>query len=416
MTQEIEQIFKTESSRVLASLMRILGDLDLAEEALQEAVLLALSKWPDEGVPENAYSWLVSAGKFRAIDVIRRAKRGKELLSDGLGLVVPEITPEITLEKIEEQYLEKSSVDDDVLRLIFYCCHPQVSLESRIALSLRELCGLSVKEIARAFLTSDENIKKRITRAKRVFRKEDVLFEMPRGDRLHQRLDAVRNVIYLIFNEGYSPGESELKQKELTLEAIHLCRQLVGLLPDSESCGLLALLLIQESRKKARLSPQGDIIPLEDQDRALWNQELINEGLELLHQAMMSGRMGSYGLQAAIASVHAVSDSVENTQWDLIIGYYDMLLSINPSPVIELNRAAAVGMMEGPQAALDIIQSLEQDPKLSRFYILYSLKAEFLKRLGLKEEAIIAYERSIEFVSSEPERKYLRQQVKNISK
>ncbi len=409
--REIEKIYKVESGRVLASLIRILGDLDVAEESLQEAFFVALKKWPKEGLPKNPYSWLVSVGKFKAIDAIRRAGRGQELIAENLSLE----REDHDQGDCALQYVDGHLVEDDQLRLIFYCCHPLLPLDSRIALSLREVCGMSTEEIARAYLSSYEAMKKRIARAKALIKEKKVPFEIPSQAELTRRLDAVLHVIYLIYNEGYSAtsGEDHIRT-ELTAEAIYLSRTLVKLIPSPESLGLLALCLLQDSRREARVTDKGDLIPLEQQDRTRWNQELITEGLQLIHGAVMSGRLGIYSLQAAIASVHAVAESVQHTQWDLIIGYYDMLLSINPSPVIELNRAIAVGMHDGPQAALAIIERLQENEKLGSSHIIYSARAEFSKRLGLKDEAIKAYERALELVRQEPEKRYLQQQLTNI--
>jgi RNA polymerase sigma-70 factor (ECF subfamily) len=406
--KEIEKIYKSESGRVLSSLVRILRNFDLAEEAKQEAFSIALEKWPKEGIPKNPYSWLISAGKFKAIDSLRRAKRGREIVSEKF----PQ-NDSFT----EDPILENDLVDDDQLRLIFFCCHPLLSLDSRIALSLRDVCGMTTEEIARAYLVSFETIKKRISRAKILFREKEIPYEIPAGSELKNRMDAVLHVIYLIFNEGYSAssGDDHIR-KELTDEAIYLCRKLVELISTPESLGLLALLLLQESRRTSRVTEQGDIIPLEKQDRSLWDQNLIREGLELINQAVMSGRLGSYTLQAAIASVHAVADSLQNTRWDIIIGYYDMLLSINPSPVIELNRAIAVGMHEGPEAGLVIINDLLEKGRLDSYHLIYSAKADFSKKLGLIEDAVRAYKTAIELARQEPERRYLEKQLSEIIK
>ena len=408
---EIEKLYKTEHGRVLACLIRILGDLDLAEEALQEAFFVAMEKWPIDGIPKNPYSWLVSVGKFKAIDTIRRVGRGKELLLE--QLVVEQ--ENYDAQSIVEQELEKHSIEDDQLRLIFYCCHPLLPLDSRIALSLREVCGMSTKEIASAYLVSFETIKKRISRAKALIKEKNFDYEIPSRAELSNRIDAVLRVIYLIFNEGYtaSSGEDYIR-KELTAEAIFLSRKLVELLPSPESLGLLALLLLHDSRRDSRVTDDGDIIPLEHQDRSTWKQDLIREGVQLIHQAVMSGRLGPYTLQAAIASVHALADSVQNTQWDLIVDYYNMLMSVNPSPVVELNRAIAVGMHEGPKAGLTIIESLLLENRLSSYHIIYAAKADFLKRLGLIDEAINAYQHAIELVKQEPELRYLEKQLASI--
>ena len=409
---EVGRIYKKESSRVLASLIRILGDLDLAEDALQEAFSVAMETWPLEGLPKNSYAWLVSTGKFKAIDSIRRLGRGNELLAEQFSLNDKKLTQGY----VEQLDWDTNFVEDDQLRLIFYCCHPLLPLDSRIALSLREVCALSTAEIARAYLVSIETIKKRITRAKALIKEKNIPYEIPSKSELSNRMDAVLRVIYLIFNEGYSAssGEDHIRQ-ELTGEAIYLSRHLVDISPTPENMGLLALLLLQDSRREARATEDGDLIPLENQDRSLWNQHLIREGVQLIHHSVMSGRLGPYTLQAAIASVHAVADSVQNTQWELIIGYYDMLLSIHPSPVIEMNRAIAVGMHEGPEAGLTIINHLLKNEKLSAYHLIYAVQAEFSKKLGVIDDAIEAYQRAIELVSQEPEKRYLIKQLAEIS-
>lgn len=405
---EIAKIYKFESGRVLSGLVRILGSYDIAEEAMQTAFKIALEKWPEEGIPKNPYSWLISTGRFKAIDWIRREKRGQELLAENFSF---------NKGYSEPQVFEKHMVEDDQLRLIFFCCHPALPLDSRIALCLRDFCGMTTKEVARAYLVSNEAIKKRISRAKALFREKNIPYEIPTRSELSNRLNAVLHVIYLIFNEGYSASSGEDRiRKELMDEAIYLSCKLVDLIATPESLGLLALLLLQESRRESRTTESGDIIPLEQQDRSLWNQHLIREALQLIHQAIMSGRLGPYTLQAAIASVHAVAESVENTQWDLIIDYYDMLLSINPSPVVELNRAIAVAMQEGPKAGLSIINQLLKEGNLDSYHLIYSAKADFSRRLGFTNEAIKAYKRAIELVRQEPERKYLQQQLSNMLK
>ncbi len=408
---EIGKIYKSESGRVLASLIRILGDLDLAEEALQDAFYKALEKWPKEGIPKNPYSWLVSAGKFKAIDSIRRLGRGKELFPEKLSLEKEDLDGDF----IDPQDWENILIEDDQLRLIFYCCHPLIPLDSRIALSLKEVCGMSTDEIAQAYLVSFETIKKRISRAKALIKEKKIPYEIPSKAEVTRRTDAVLHVIYLIYNEGYSASSGEVHiRRELTEEAIFLSRKLVELSSSPESLGLLALLLLQESRRESRVTKNGDLIPLENQDRSLWDKKLIREGVQLIQHAVMSGRLGPYTLQAAIASVHTLADSVQNTQWNLIIGYYDMLLTINTSPVVELNRAIAVGMHEGPEAGLAIIQRLLKNKELDSYHIIYSAQAELLKRLGRKKEAIKAYKQALELVHQEPEERYLKKQLSKI--
>lgn len=403
----ISQIYKSESGRVLATLIRILGDFHRAEEAMQEAFSVALEKWPKEGIPKNPYSWLVSTGKFKAIDAIRRVKRGRELMEENALLSTGNDADDPEFDLLE----------DDQLRLIFFCCHPVLPLDARIALALRDVCAMRTEEIARAYLLPTETIKKRISRAKALFRDKNIPFEIPPKSEMAGRLNAVLHVIYLIFNEGYAAtaGDNHLR-KELTDEAIFLCRKLVALTPAPEGMGLLALLLIQEARRESRVTEDGELIALEAQDRTRWHRGLINEGISFIQQAIMSGRLGPYTLQAAIASVHAVADSLENTQWDLIVGYYDMLLTIQPSPIISLNRAIAVGMKDGPEAGIALIDALAGDARLKSHHLTYAARADFLKRLNSKDDAIEAYEKAIELCQSGPERRYLEKQLAEILK
>ncbi len=407
----IGKIFKSESGRVLASLIRILGDLQLAEDALQDAFAIAIEKWPTEGIPKNPGAWLISAGKFRAIDAIRRIGRGQELIAEQLYLD----EEHAKADSVAPVEWERHIIEDDQLRLIFFCCHPMLPLDSRIALALREVCGMSTLEIARAYLVPIETIKKRITRAKGLIKEKKIPYEIPATPELSARMSAVLHVIYLVFNEGYSAssGEDHLRMA-LTEEAIFLSRQLVALIATPESLGLLALLLLQESRREARTTKAGDLIPLEEQDRMLWDQALIQEGVLLMQTAVQSGRLGPYTLQAAIASVHALADSVENTQWALIINYYDMLLAIHPSPVVALNRAIAVGMHEGPEIGLALIDELMADKKLGFYPVIYAAQADFCKKLGLKDKAINAYQQAIALARQEPEKRYLKKQLSNM--
>ena len=406
--QDIGKIYKTESAKVLASLTRILGDLDLAEEALQEAFIAATEQWPVEGIPNKPSAWLISTGRFKAIDSLRRIGRGRELIAEQ-----PAIHGDTISHNTEpwEQHL----IEDEQLRLIFLCCHPQLPLHARIALALREVCALPVNEIARAFLVPTDTIKKRLSRAKALIREKHIPYEIPARDELNHRMAAVLQVIYLVFNEGYcaSAGDNLLR-RELTKEAIFLNRKLVELSTEPENLGLLALLLLQESRNRARVTDNGDLIPLEHQDRSLWNKPLIAEGLQFLETALLSGRLGPYTLQAAIASVHAQADSVANTQWELIVGYYDMLLSIQASPVIALNRAIALGMLNGPEAGLSAVENIMDDKKLQGYHLTYAAQADFYKQLGLKEKAIRAYQQALERVQQEPEKRYLKKQLAEI--
>ena len=404
----INDIYKTDAPKVLATLLRLLGDYNLAEDAMQEAFSIALEKWPSEGVPENPYSWLVSTGRFKAIDHIRRLKNGQELASNNLeNKQLYHTQPEPDTNLIEE----------DQLRLIYLCCHPLLPLESRTALALRDVCGMKTGEIARAFLVPFETIKKRITRAKQVFTKNNIPFEIPNRKEITARSQSVLQVIYLIFNEGYSAstGKKHIRE-DLTAEAIYLCRKLLDLNPSPEVQGLLALMLIQESRKYSRITSKGAIIPLEHQDRALWNEQLIKEGIELIHKSAMSGQMGYYSLQAAIASVHATAKNFENTRWDIIVQYYNMLLEIHPSPIIEMNKAIAVGMKNGPEAGLAILNELIQNKKLEGYHSIYTAKAEFLLKINSIEEAITCYRKALSLTQQEAEQSYLQNKISKILK
>lgn len=404
----VAAIYQQESARVLAGLIRIIGDLELAEDALQEAFYQAMESWPQQGIPDNPYGWLISVGKFKAIDQLRRLKRGRELIAE--KLLIDEEEADATKD------WDKHLIEDDQLRLIFYCCHPAIPLDARITLALRETCGMSTAEIARAYLVSDETMKKRLSRAKHIIKQKQIPFEISGHAELNQRLSAVLHVIYLIYNEGYSAssGEHVLRQ-ELSEQAIFLCRQLVGLLPASEVHGLLALMLIQESRRDARVDRYGDLIPLEEQDRALWHRPLIEEGIALINTAIMSGRLGPYTLQAAIASVHAQAESVESTRWDLILGYYDMLLAITPSPIIELNRAIVIGMRDGPEAGLRLLDGLMENKVLADYHLMYAARADLLKRQGCMAEAVDAYEQALARVQQAPEARYLKRQLEKIA-
>ncbi|MEQ9363367.1 MAG: sigma factor-like helix-turn-helix DNA-binding protein, partial [Leptospirales bacterium] len=369
---------------------------------------------------DNPHAWLVSVGKFKAIDALRRMKRSRELLVENyvescFGSLAGAETGLVALEggvAPEEPAWETHVVEDDQLRLICYCCHPGLPLDARIALALREVCGMLTDEIARAYLTSPETIKKRISRAKALIKSKKIAYEIPSKGELPPRLAAVQHVIYLIFNEGYcaSAGEEHIR-KELTDEALYLGRQLLNLAPTAESRGLLALMLLQESRRETRVDDQGDLVALADQDRSRWNRGLIRAGVESLQQAMLSGRLGPYSLQAAIASVHALAESVEATAWDVVVGYYDMLLKIQPAPVIEMNRAIAVGMGAGAAAGLAILDRLHADASLASYHPLHAARAEFLKRLDRRGEAVQAYEQAIALTRQGPEARYLRKQL-----
>lgn len=403
----IAEAFRSERRRVLATLVRLLGDLDLAEEALQEAFEIAAQRWHESGVPENPRAWLISTARFRGIDELRRRTRGdavvRELADAGSEPV-----------SVEDRH---GAVQDDQLRLLFICCHPALPTEARVALALRVVCGLSTDEIARGFLVSSETMKRRITRAKAHLRDQRVEYEIPTRDQLGDRLGGVLQVIYLVFNEGYSAsaGDEHIR-RELTRQALILSRLVVELLPNPEALGLLALLLLHESRSDARVDARGDIIPLEAQDRSRWRRDLIHEATGHLEAAFLSGRIGPYSVQAAIASVHAAAESVETTNWALIVDYYDMLSILQPGPVIQLQRAVALGMRDGPEVGLARVDELLEGGALDRYHSIHAIRADFARRLGRRTVAAEAYRRAIELAQQEPERRYLRRRLEETSK
>jgi RNA polymerase sigma-70 factor (ECF subfamily) len=405
----IAEIYTAESRRVLATLIRLLGDFDRAEEALQEAFSAALTEWPRSGIPRNPRAWLVSTGKFKGIDAIRRQGRGSELilqqaLEDDRAFVAPD-------------EWDGNVVEDDQLRLVFTCCHPALSIDTRIALSLRAICGLTTDEIARAFLVSAGTMKRRISRAKATIREQQIPYEVPPQSELAGRLDAVLHVTYLVYNEGYSATSgSEHQRRSLAQQAALLGRLIADLLPEPEATGLLALLLLHESRSEARTDVRGNLIPLEEQDRTLWDRELIAEANELVRRSFMSGRLGSYVLQAAIASVHAAADSVESTNWEVIVGYYDMLSKLQDSPVVTLNRAIAVGMRDGPAAGLAIVDELLETKAVANYHPAHAARADLALRAGFPAEARESYQLALELVRQEPERRYLEERLARISK
>jgi RNA polymerase sigma-70 factor (ECF subfamily) len=390
----LEQIYRRESRRVFATLVRLLGDFDLAEEALQEAFRAALEQWPREGVPSNPRAWLVSAGRFKAIDAIRRQERFSYV-------------DEETLEAFPaEPEAEREGIEDDRLRLIFTCCHPALAPEAQVALTLREVCGLTTEEIARAFLSSAPTLAQRIVRAKSKIRDARIPYEVPGRDALPERLDAVLRVIYLVFNEGYSASSgASVTRGELSQEAIRVGRLLVELLPEAEAMGLLALMLIQESRRTARSRSDGELVLLEDQDRSLWDRALIAEGVELTTRALKTRMFGPYCLQAAIAAVHAEAPRTSDTDWSEIIGLYDVLSRLDPSPVVALNRAVAVAMRDGAEAGLALVDALL--PELEGYHLAHAARADLCRRAGRKAEAIASYEKALALSRQEPERRFL---------
>ena len=395
LSSTIETLYRAESGRVLATLARLLGDLDLAEEAMQEAFAAALESWPRTGVPEKPRPWLISTARFKAIDRIRRRAHFDRTQRD-FALYMEA--------RINQAALEDEEIEDDRLRLIFTCCHPVLPPEGQVALTLREICGLTTEEIARAFLVTPATLAQRIVRAKAVIRDRAIPYQVPSSQELSARLGNVLLVVYLIFNEGYS---AETTSAELSREAIRLGRLLLGLLPEPEVMGLLGLMLLHESRRAARTSSDGNLILLEQQDRSLWNRDQIAEGISLTENALRSRRFGAYTLQAAIAAVHVESSSTASTDWRQITLLYDQLLRIQPSPVVELNRAVAVAMCEGPEHGLALINDLLAREQLSHYHLAHSARADLCRRLGQIPEARASYEKALALVSQEPERRFL---------
>jgi RNA polymerase sigma-70 factor (ECF subfamily) len=400
--EQVEAVYRAESRRVLATLIRLLGDFDLAEEALHEAFRAALEQWPRDGLPANPVAWLVSTGRFKAIDAIRRQARFAAL---------EEIDePASSGDDAAEQ--ESDAVEDDRLRLIFTCCHPALSPEAQVAMTLRELCGLTTEEIARAFLTPPATLAQRIVRAKAKIRDSRIPYQVPKAAELPERLDAALRVIYLVFNEGYAASSGEfLTRSDLSGEAIRLGRLLIELLPEPEVVGLLALMLLHESRRAARTSPTGDLVLLEDQNRSLWNRDQIAEGVALVERALGSRRFGPYTLQAAIAAVHAEAPNAGLTDWSQIVGLYDVLVRVEPSPVVELNRAVAVAMRDGPKAGLALIDAILARGHLSDYHLAHAARADLCRRLGKTAEARASYKRALGLAQQEPERRFLERRL-----
>jgi RNA polymerase sigma-70 factor (ECF subfamily) len=402
--QAVDAVYRAESRRVLATLIRLLGDFDRAEEALHDAFAAALEKWPRDGVPANPRSWLVSTGRFKAIDAIRRRARFDARQAD--------VAEQMYAAATEPVEFDGDGVEDDRLRLVFTCCHPALSPDAQIALTLREVCGLTTEEIARAFLAPAPTLAQRIVRAKAKIRAARIPYEVPALADLPARLDAVLHVVYLVFNEGYSASSgASLTRADLSGEAIRLGRLLAELLPEPEVFGLLALMLLHESRRAARTSPDGELVLLADQDRALWDGAMIAEGCALVERALRSRRFGPYTLQAAIAAVHAEAGTAEETDWAQIVGLYDVLLRADPSPVVELNRAAAVAMRDGPAAGLARVDALLARGELAGYHLAHSARADLLRRLGRTADARAAYERALELAKQEPERRFLERRI-----
>ncbi|WP_212627590.1 RNA polymerase sigma factor [Pseudomonas sp. PP3] len=402
----VEQVYREESRRILATLIRLLGDFDLAEEALHEAFFVAVERWQRDGVPDNPRTWLVSTGRFKAIDVLRRRAR----FNASRPLLLAQ------LEELEQADWSDEDVEDDRLRLIFTCCHPALAADAQVPLTLREVCDLTTEEIARAFLSAPATIAQRIVRAKAKIRDAKIPYQVPSLAELPERLDSVLRVIYLVFNEGYSASiGAQVTREDLTREAIRLGRLLMELLPEPEVMGLLAMMLLHESRRVARTCANGELVLLDEQDRTLWDGEMIAEGCSLVERALSSRRFGPYCLQAAIAAVHAEAPSVDETDWEQIVGLYDVLLRAVPSPVIELNRAAAISKRDGPMAGLILVEAILARGDLLDYHLAHSARAEFCRQLGRVEQAREAYERALALTQQAPERRFIEGRLKALN-
>jgi RNA polymerase sigma-70 factor (ECF subfamily) len=401
----VDAVYQAESRRVLATLIRLLGDFDMAEEALQDAFTAALAQWPKSGVPANPRAWLVSAGRFKAIDGLRRGAR--------FDASQAELAERFGGQAIDPASLaEDDSVEDDRLRLIFTCCHPALPPDARVALTLREVCGLSTEEIARAYLAAPATLAQRIVRAKAKIRDAAIPYQVPALAELPQRLEAVLQVVYLVFNEGYSASSGgSLTRADLSGEAIRLGRLLLELLPEPEVMGLLALMLLHEARRAARTAPNGDLVLIDAQDRRLWDQAQIAEGAGLVQRALATDRFGRYSLQAAIAAAHATASSASATDWGQIVRLYDLLVQVDPSPVVALNRAVAVGMHDGPAAGLELLDAILARGELADYHLAHATRAELCRRLGRTAEARAAYVRALALARQEPERRFLERRL-----
>jgi RNA polymerase sigma-70 factor, ECF subfamily len=405
----IDRLYRTESRRVLATLIRLLGDFDLAEEALQDAFAAATERWGRDGIPANPRAWLISAGRFKAIDRLRRRARFDAVL----GELAARLDDRAAADPADQ---DDQALEDDRLRLIFVCCHPALPPDARVAMTLREVCGLTTEEIARAFLTGPPTVAQRIVRAKAKIRAAGLPYEVPPPERLPERLDSVLAVVYLVFTEGYAPASGDsVVRADLVDEAIRLGRLLAELLPEPEALGLLALMLLQDARRSARTAAGAELVLLADQDRSRWDHARIAEGAVLLGRAAASGRVGPYALQAAIAATHAGAATVEATDWDRIASLYERLASADPSPVVELNRAVAVSMRDGPASGLTLVDALLAGGQLDAYHLAHATRADLLRRLGRTDDARAAYERALALARHEPERRFLRQRLEELA-
>jgi RNA polymerase sigma-70 factor (ECF subfamily) len=403
----VDAIYRSQSRQVLATLIRLLGDFETAEEALQDAFAVAVEQWARDGVPANPRAWLVSTGRFKAIDGMRRRARFDASLT--------ELAKQLESSTSDAEEWDEESVEDDRLRLIFICCHPALAPEAQVAMTLREVCGLTTEEIARPFLTKPATVAQRIVRAKAKIRDARIPYQVPSEADLPDRLDAVLRVVYLVFNEGYSASSGgSLTRHDLSAEAIRLGRLLIELLPEPEAMGLLALMLLHDSRRATRTSPTGDLILLENQDRALWNRDQITEGVSLVARTLSSSQVGPYTIQAAIAAAHAQAPSSATTDWAQIVALYDLLMRAEPSPVVELNRSVAVAMRDGPAAGLNLIDAILARGELGKYHLAYAARADLCRRLGQTVEARASYERALSLTQQEPERRFLERRLSEL--